>query len=147
MVIGYKNQAKKAEPICFNQCYKIENKSKNNIIMKTNFRFGEVLKFNEVVEYNSERVEFRPVFETTKGGVSLIAMKAGQKLDTHTAPFEVMVTVCEGEIEFTMLDQSRILRAGEFLLKGANVPHSVVANIDSKLMLVKIKDDPHNTDI
>ena len=115
--------------------------------MKTNFKFGEVVKFNEAIGYNSEKVEFRPVFETTKGGISLVAMKAGQKLDTHMAPFEVMVTVCEGEIEFTMLDQSKRLRAGEFLLMGANVPHSVVANIDSKLMLVKIKDDPHNSDI
>ena len=115
--------------------------------MKTNFKFGEINRFNEAIVYNTERVEFKTVFETSKGGVSLLAMKAGQKLDTHTAPFEVMVTVCEGEIEFTMLDRSHRLKAGEFLLMGANVPHSVVANIDSKLMLVKIKDDPHNHDI
>lgn len=115
--------------------------------MKTNFKFGEVLKFNEALAYNNERVEFKTVFETEEGGISLVAFKAGQKLDTHTTPFEVMVTVCEGEIEFTMLDQSHRLRAGEFLLMGANVPHSVVANIDSKVMLVKIKDKPHNTNI
>lgn len=115
--------------------------------MKTNFKFGEVLKLKDVVEYNSAKVEFKQVFETENGGVSLLAMKAGQKLDTHTAPFEVMVTVCEGEIEFTMLDQSKRIKAGEFLLMGANVAHSVVANIDSKLMLVKVKDLPHNTNI
>ena len=115
--------------------------------MKTNFKFGEVFKFNDSVVYNSEKVNFKPVFETSHGGVSLVALKAGQKLDTHTAPFEVMVTVCEGDIEFTMLDQSNRLRAGEFLLMGANVAHSVVANTDSKLMLVKIKDTPHNENI
>ena len=115
--------------------------------MKTNFKFGEVVKFNEAIEYNSEKVEFKPVFETGKGGVSLLAMKSGQKLDTHTAPFEVMVTVCEGEIEFTMLDQSKRIKAGEFLLMGANVPHSVVANTDAKVMLVKIEEHPHNHDI
>ena len=108
--------------------------------MKTNFKFGEVIRLNENVEYNSQKVEFCPVFETSNGGVSLVTMKAGQKLDTHTAPFEVMVTVCEGEIEFTMLDQLKRMKAGEFLLMGANVPHSVVANVDSRLMLVKIKD-------
>ena len=115
--------------------------------MKTNFRFGEVIRFNDAVEYNSEKVEFTQVFETSKGGVALVAMKSGQKLETHTSPFEVMVTVCEGEIEFTMLDQSKRIKAGEFLLMGANVAHSVVANVDSKIMLVKIKDDPHNSDI
>ena len=111
--------------------------------MKTNFKFGEVQKFNEAIKYNSEKVEFVPVFETSDGGVSLIAMKAGQKLDTHTAPFEVMVTLCEGEVEFTMLDQSYRLKSGDFFLMGANVPHSLVANIDSKIMLVKIKDKSH----
>lgn len=115
--------------------------------MKTNFKFGEVIRFNDAIDYNAERVEFNTVFETSKGGISLVAMKAGQKLDTHTAPFEVMVTVCEGEVEFTMLEKSHHIKAGEFLLMGANVPHSVVANIDSKLMLVKIKDDPHNCNI
>lgn len=115
--------------------------------MKTNFQFGEVLKFNESVSYNSEKVEFKTIFETTKGGVALIALKAGQKLDTHQTPFEVMVALCEGEVEFTMLEQSHRLSTGEYFLMGANVPHSVVANRDSKILLVKIKDDPHNSDI
>lgn len=115
--------------------------------MKTNFKFGEVLKFDESVKYDAEKVEFKTVFETTKGGVSLVAMKAGQQLETHLAPFEVMVTLVEGEIEFTMLDQTYSIRAGEYILMGANVPHSVVAKADSKMLLVKIKDDPHNTNI
>ena len=115
--------------------------------MKTNFKFGEVNRFNEAVDYNTDKPEFRQVFETTKGGISLLALKAGQKLDTHQAPFEVMVSVIEGEIEFTMLEKSCRLKAGEFILMGANVPHSVVANVNSKIMLVKIKDDPHNSDI
>lgn len=115
--------------------------------MKTNFKFGEVIKFNEAISYNADKVEFKQVFETTKGGVSLVALKAGQKLDTHTAPFEVMVNVCEGEIEFTMLDKSNRIKAGEFILMGADVPHSVVANVDSKLMIVKVKENPHNEDI
>ena len=115
--------------------------------MKTNFKFGEVIKFNEAINYNSEKVEFKTVFETSKGGVSLVALKAGQKLDTHTAPFEVMITVCEGEIEFTMLDKSNRIKAGEFFLMGANVPHSVVANTDSKLMITKVKENPHNENI
>ena len=115
--------------------------------MKTNFKFGEVLKLTDAIYFNADKPEFKTVFETSKGGVALVALKGGQKLETHTAPFEVMVNVVEGEIEFTMLDQSRLMRTGEFLLMGANVAHSVVANVDSKLMLVKVKDNPHNEDI
>ncbi|MDE5805572.1 MAG: cupin domain-containing protein [Paramuribaculum sp.] len=50
-----------------------------------------------------------------------------------------MVNVLEGEIEFTMLDKANTLRAGDFLLMGADVPHSVTATTDSKLMLIKIR--------
>lgn len=112
---------------------------KQILIMKTNFKFGEVFKFTEAVDYDDERVAFKPIFETKDGGVSLLAMRAGQKLETHTAPFEVMVTVCEGEVEFTMLDMTHTIKAGEFMLMGANVPHSVVAKAEAKLMLVKVK--------
>ena len=115
--------------------------------MKTNFKFGEVQYFKEAVDFSSENPVMQTVFETSKGSVSLVALKEGQKLDTHTAPFEVMVTVCEGEVDFTMLDMTHNLKEGEFLLMGANVPHSVVANKDSRIMLFKIKDNPHNEDI
>ena len=115
--------------------------------MKTNFKFGEVVRFNEAIEYRAEKPEFKTVFETSHGGVSLVALKSGLKLETHTAPFEVMVTVCEGEIEFTMIDQSFRIKAGEFFLMGANVAHSVVANVDSKIMLVKVKESARNNDI
>ncbi len=50
-----------------------------------------------------------------------------------------MVTALEGEIVFTMIDNPITLRAGEFILVGAGVPHSVLANCDSKIMLTKIK--------
>ena len=108
--------------------------------MKTNYKFGEVIKHNEAIKYSSDKVEFQQVFETSNGGVSFVAMKKGQKLEPHTAPFEVMVNVCEGEIEFTMLDHISKLSEGEFLLMGANVLHSVNALKDSKLMLIKIKE-------
>lgn len=108
--------------------------------MKTNYKFGEVTKQNSVIDYSDNSVVFKQVFETNNGGVALLALKAGQKLETHTTPFEVMVNVSEGEIEFKMLDDEKNIKEGEFLLMGANVPHSVVARKDSKILLIKIKD-------
>lgn len=108
-------------------------------MLETKYRFGEVYNLAEQVEQGDERVQFTRVFEETNGGVSLLAFKAGQKLDEHLAPAEVMVCVIEGEIAFTMIDCKHIIKAGEFLLMGAGVPHSVVANTDSKVMLVKVR--------
>lgn len=108
-------------------------------MIETDYKFGEVHVLATQIENGEDRVHFKNIFSTNNGGVSLVAFKAGQKLDTHTAPAEVMVTVLEGEIEFTMLNEPHHLKAGEFLLMGANVPHSVAAVTDSKVMLTKVK--------
>ena len=106
---------------------------------KTEFRYGEVHGLLNQVEKGNDKVHFRNIFETGNGGVALIAFEEGQSLDTHLAPAEVMVTVLEGEVEFTMDGRPNTIKAGEFLLMGADVPHSVVAKADSKLLLVKVK--------
>lgn len=108
-------------------------------MLETKFKFGEVKNIAGQIEYDDTLVSFKNIFTNNNGGVSLVAFKAGQKLDTHTAPAEVMVTVLEGEVEFTMFDKPHRIKAGEFLLMGQDVPHSVVAKADSKLMLIKIK--------
>ncbi|MDE5851077.1 MAG: cupin domain-containing protein [Muribaculaceae bacterium] len=108
-------------------------------MLETEFKFGEVHVLADQVQTAADRPQFRNIFSNGNGGVVLVGLKAGQKLDTHTAPAEVMVNVIEGEIEFTMLDRPHTIKAGEFLLMGADVAHSVLAKTDSKIMLVKVK--------
>ena len=108
-------------------------------MLQTNYRFGEVNSLGEQIRISNEKVQFQNIFVNENGGVTLLAFRAGQELATHTAPAEVMVNVMEGEIEFTMLNDLHTLKAGEFMLMGADVPHSVRAKTDAKVMLVKIK--------
>ena len=110
-------------------------------MLQTNYKFGEVHKLASLIESDNQKVSFKGIFANDNGGVSLIAFKAGQKLDEHVAPAEIMVNVLEGEITFTTQDTPHVLRAGEFLLLGKDVRHSVVANSDAKVMLIKIKQD------
>ena len=108
-------------------------------MLNTDYKFGEVHGISDQIEVGSDKVHFKQIFSNENGGVVLVAFKAGQKLDTHMAPAEVMVSVLEGEIEFTIQDKAHTIKAGEFLLLGADVPHSVLAKADSKMMLVKVK--------
>ncbi|MBD5287127.1 MAG: cupin domain-containing protein [Bacteroides sp.] len=108
-------------------------------MLNTDYKFGEVHGISDQIEAGSDKVHFKQIFSNENGGVVLVAFKAGQKLDTHMAPAEVMVSVLEGEIEFTIQDKAHTIKAGEFLLLGADVPHSVLAKADSKMMLVKVK--------
>lgn len=108
-------------------------------MINTEYKFGEVHNLAAQIEIGSDNVHFKNIFSNTNGGVALVAFKAGQKLDPHVAPSELMVTVLEGEIEFTVIDTPHLLHAGEFLLVGQDVIHSVVAKADSKMMLTKVK--------
>lgn len=108
-------------------------------MLNTDYKFGEVHVLADQIEAGEDRVHFKSVFENNNGGVALVAFKEGQELAEHTAPAELMVTVLEGEVEFSISGKPHTLRAGEFLLLGENVAHSVAAKADSKLMLTKIK--------
>jgi quercetin dioxygenase-like cupin family protein len=108
-------------------------------MLQTEYKFGEVHDLSAQIETGADKVNFKSIFENSHGGVSLVAFKSGQLLSEHVAPAEVMVYVVDGEIEFTMLGTPHTMRAGAFLLMGANVPHSVIAKTDSKVMLTKIK--------
>lgn len=108
-------------------------------MLKTDFKFGEVMDLSSQVRVDSENVQFKSIFENGKGGVSLLAFRKGQKLSTHLAPAEVMVYVMDGEIEFTLPEETKRLKSGDFMLVGEGVAHSVSANVDSKVMLVKVK--------
>lgn len=108
-------------------------------MLDTDYKFAKVYNLTDQIENGEDRVQFKNIFNNANGGVALLAFKENQKLDTHLAPAELMVTVLEGEIVFTIQDFPHTLKAGEFLLVGNGVPHNVLANRDSKVMLTKIK--------
>lgn len=108
-------------------------------MLETEYKFGEVHVLANQIQSAEDQPQFHRIFENANGGVVLLALKAGQKLDEHFAPAELMVNVIEGSIEFTMIDKPHTVNAGEFMLVGVGVPHSVVAKADSKVMLVKVK--------
>lgn len=108
-------------------------------MLQTEYKFGKVNNLARQIASSDDKVNFKGIFSNANGGVSLLAFKAGQKLDEHIAPAQVMVSVIEGEIELTMIDVPHIVKSGEFILMGAGVPHSVVAKADSKVLLFKVK--------
>lgn len=108
-------------------------------MLKTEYRFGEVHDLSSQVNADSQNVLFRSIFESSNGGVSLLAFEKGQSLARHLAPAEVMVYVMEGEVVFSLPENTHRLKAGEFMLVGEGVAHAVQAVADSKVMLVKVK--------
>lgn len=108
-------------------------------MLTTEYKFGEIHDLRSQIESNNEKVNFRHIFENAHGGVAMLAFKAGQELAQHLSPAEVMVYVLEGEVRFNMIDKPHEIKAGEFMLMGQGVPHSVTAKTDAKIILIKTK--------
>lgn len=108
-------------------------------MLATEVKFGEVKDLASEVEKHHDNVSFKHIFGNDNGGVSLLSFREGQSLAEHQAAAEVMVYVVSGRIRFTMLGSPHTIKTGEFMLMGESVRHSVVAEVDSVVMLVKIK--------
>ncbi|MFA5777484.1 MAG: cupin domain-containing protein [Parcubacteria group bacterium] len=97
----------------------------------------EILK--NLIEYQSGSVVSKEILKTDSGTVTLFAFDAGQGLSEHTAPFEVLVNVVDGEAEVTISGTSHTLTEGQMIIMPANQPHALKANQKFKMLLVMLK--------
>ena len=67
----------------------------------------------------------RQITKADAGNVTLFAFDAGQELSEHTAPYDALVHVLEGQAEIRSAVEPFALRAGEAIIMPADVPHAV----------------------
>ena len=100
---------------------------------------GRVLKLADLIDYQADSVVSRTVIDRKTGTLTLFAFAQGQGLSEHTAPFDAMVQLLDGEAEITISDQRYHLKAGETIIMPANKPHALKAIRNFKMLLVMIK--------
>ncbi len=110
----------------------------------TNFRNGTKLSETPVklegwVHYHPGAIVSREIVRKPTGTVTVFAFDAGQGLSEHTAPFDALVYVIDGEGEIIIAGVSHTVKSGEMILMPANKPHAVKANIPFKMMLIMIR--------
>jgi quercetin dioxygenase-like cupin family protein len=91
------------------------------------------------VAYATESIVSRVLVENSAGSVTLFAFDAGQGLSEHTAPFDALVQVIDGQGEFIVDGRVRRVAAGQLLLMPANVPHAVKARKRFKMLLTMLR--------
>lgn len=105
------------------------------------FAAATIMRFNEKVDYSAEGIVSKRVLQKDKGNVSLFAFDKGQQLSEHSAPFDALVQVLDGEAEIFIDKKSHTLLEGESIVMPANIPHSVFATEKFKMLLTMIKSD------
>ena len=92
-----------------------------------------------MIDYQPGSVVSRVLLKKDKGSVTLFAFDEGEGLSEHTAPFEAMVYIIEGEAEIIISSKSHIVKTGEMIIMPANKPHSLKTITKYKMLLVMIK--------
>ena len=100
---------------------------------------SQVLKLADLVSYQEGSVVSRQITKADAGNVTLFAFDAGQELSEHTAPFDALAHVLEGEAEIRVSGKPYMLHAGDAIIMPANEPHAVKAKTKFKMLLTMIR--------
>jgi quercetin dioxygenase-like cupin family protein len=106
---------------------------------RNTFPGAQVGKAGELVNYQEGAVVSREVVKKPTGNVTVFAFDEGQGLSEHTAPFDALVEVVEGEAEITISGTPHRVRGGEMILMPAGQPHALKAIERFKMILTMIR--------
>jgi len=93
----------------------------------------------DLIAYQDGAVVSRTLLKRPTGTVTLFAFDRGQGLSEHTAPFDALVHVLDGEAEVTVAGQPHQLSAGDMILMPAHQPHALTARTAFKMLLTMIR--------
>jgi quercetin dioxygenase-like cupin family protein len=106
---------------------------------KREMPLAEVVRLIDLVNYQEGAIVSRTLVHRTTGTVTLFAFDEGQSLSEHTAPFDALAHLLEGEAEIVVSGKPLLTKAGEAVLMPANQPHSLKAFRKFKMLLTMIR--------
>ena len=99
----------------------------------------EVKNLQKMVDYQKNAVVSSEIIKNSSGTVTLFAFDRGQGLSEHTAPYDALVNIIDGEAVVKISGAPMTVKNGEIILMPAGKPHSLEAVEKFKMMLVMIK--------
>ena len=100
---------------------------------------SEILKLTSLAEYQAGAVVSRQITKSDGGNVTLFAFDEGQELSEHTAPYDALVHILDGEAEITLSGKPYLLNPGDCIIMPANEPHALRATSKFKMLLTMIR--------
>lgn len=88
---------------------------------------AEVLDAAALAAYAEGSVVSRALINRKTGSVTVFAFDKGESLSEHSAPFDALVHVLDGEAEITVGGTPHRVKAGQMILMPNGVPHALKA--------------------
>ena len=101
---------------------------------------GTPFIFADSISYQADGIVSKRIIQKEKGNITLFAFDAGQKLSEHTAPFDALVQVMQGNAEVVIGGKPNQLEAGQSIIMPANIPHAVNAHEKFIMLLTMIRE-------
>lgn len=92
-----------------------------------------------MIAYQEGSVVSREIINKKTGIVTLFAFDKGEGLSEHTAPFDAMVYILEGESKIVISGKLHRLKKNEMIIMPAGAPHSLKATRRFKMLLIMIR--------
>lgn len=100
---------------------------------------GQAGNLENLISYQQDSVVSKTIIGKKTGTVTLFAFDKGQGLSEHTAPFEALVYLVDGEADITIADKPHHISKGEMIVLPAQIPHALQAVSPFKMLLIMIK--------
>ncbi|MBM3132113.1 MAG: cupin domain-containing protein [Chloroflexi bacterium] len=93
------------------------------------------------IDYAPGSVVSKTLVDKKVGTLTLFSFDAGQGLSEHSAPFDALVQVLDGEVEIIIGGKPVRATAGQIVRMPANVPHALRGIKPFKMLLTMIRSE------
>lgn len=93
----------------------------------------------DIIEYAQESIISQQIIKNSAGNITLFSFDQGQQLSEHTAPFDAVCQIIDGQAEIHIDNNTYLLNQGEMIIMPANTPHALYAKSQFKMLLTMIK--------
>lgn len=93
----------------------------------------------DLIDYQEGSVVSRTIIDRKPGTVTLFAFDKGEGLSEHTAPYDALVFIVDGEAEVKIARKTYLVKTNEMVIMPANLPHVLKATERFKMLLIMIR--------
>lgn len=101
--------------------------------------YSKKIQFESEIAYSEKAIVSKKIIASKGGNISLFAFDKDESLSEHTAPFDALVQVLDGEVKITIGGVEYDLSKGHSIIMPANIPHALLATRRFKMLLTMIK--------
>jgi quercetin dioxygenase-like cupin family protein len=100
---------------------------------------AQVARLVDLADYQEDSVVSRTIIDRKAGTVTLFAFDEGQGLSEHTAPYDALIYLLDGEAEIVISGKATSVEEGEMIVIPAKKPHTLRAMKKFKMILTLIR--------